>query len=162
MTSREKEQVFVSMIKEHERLIYKVCALYSNAGVMELNDLYQESVCALWDAFDSFKGECKLSTWIFSVVRFTMVNLGRKKRVQAVALDDDVEYSASASPLESKLEEVREVMRFLPPDDRDLLLMKMEGYELTEISKAMNISYGNAATRLTRAKDKLKRLYDCI
>ena len=43
------EQEFLSVIREYERVIYKVCYLYANPNA-PLNDLYQDVVLNLWTA----------------------------------------------------------------------------------------------------------------
>ena len=43
------EQEFLSVIREYERVIYKVCYLYANPNA-PLNDLYQDVVLNLWKA----------------------------------------------------------------------------------------------------------------
>ena len=48
------EQEFVALIKEYERVIYKVCYLYATPNA-PLNDLYQEVVLNLWKAFPKFR-----------------------------------------------------------------------------------------------------------
>ena len=53
------EQEFVSVSTEYERVIYKVCYLYTTPNT--LNDLYQEVVLNLWEAFPKFRRECKIS-----------------------------------------------------------------------------------------------------
>lgn len=50
MTMDPIEQAFVSLIKEYERVIYKVCYLYATPNA-PLNDLYQEVVLNLWKAY---------------------------------------------------------------------------------------------------------------
>ena len=47
------EQEFVSVVREYERVIYKVCYLYTTPNAT-LNDLYQEVVLNLWKAFPIF------------------------------------------------------------------------------------------------------------
>ena len=42
------EQEFLSVIREYERVIYKVCYLYANPNA-PLNDLYQDVVLNLWN-----------------------------------------------------------------------------------------------------------------
>ncbi len=54
------EQEFVSVVREYERVIYKVCYLYTTPNAT-LNDLYQEVVLNLWKAFPKFRRECKIS-----------------------------------------------------------------------------------------------------
>ena len=49
-TDRLVEQEFLSVIREYERVIYKVCYLYANPNA-PLNDLYQDVVLNLWKAY---------------------------------------------------------------------------------------------------------------
>ena len=44
------EQEFLSVIREYERVIYKVCYLYTNPNA-PLNDLYQDVICLLYTSF---------------------------------------------------------------------------------------------------------------
>lgn len=67
------EQEFVALIKEYERVIYKVCYLYATPNA-PLNDLYQEVVLNLWKAFPKFRRECKLSTWIYRISLNTCIS----------------------------------------------------------------------------------------
>lgn len=44
------QKEFLSVIKEYERVIYKVCYLYANPNA-PLNDLYQDVILNIWKAF---------------------------------------------------------------------------------------------------------------
>ena len=59
-TDRPVEQEFLSVIREYERVIYKVCYLYANPNA-PLNDLYQDVVLNLWKAYPKYRKECKIS-----------------------------------------------------------------------------------------------------
>ena len=50
------EQEFLSVIREYERVIYKVCYLYTTPNAT-LNDLYQDVVLNLWRAYPKFRRE---------------------------------------------------------------------------------------------------------
>ena len=52
------EQEFLSVIREYERVIYKVCYLYTTPNAT-LNDLYQDVVLNLWRAYPSSDGSVK-------------------------------------------------------------------------------------------------------
>lgn len=54
------EQEFLSVIREYERVIYKVCYLYTNPNA-PLNDLYQDVILNLWKAYPKFRKECKIN-----------------------------------------------------------------------------------------------------
>ena len=73
------EQEFLSVIKEYERVIYKVCYLYTSRNAT-LNDLYQDVVLNLWRAYPKFRGECKISTWIYRIALNTCISFIRKEK----------------------------------------------------------------------------------
>ncbi len=159
MTNKEKQDRFVAIVKEHERLILKVCAMYTNCGRADLRDLYQDAVCALWESFDTFKGNSKISTWIYSVTRYTMLNYMRSHRVESgsVSIDEMPERSAS-DETERLLDEVREALSLLSPEDRDLFVMWMEGFDNDEIGQVVGLRPGTVAVRITRIKKKIRKI----
>ena len=73
------EQEFLSMIREYERVIYKVCYLYTTPNAT-LNDLYQDVVLNLWKAYPKFRRECKISTWIYRIALNTCISFIRKEK----------------------------------------------------------------------------------
>ena len=143
------------MIKQHERLILRICALYTGCCRSELCDLYQDAVCAMWESFDSFRHDSKPSTWIYSVTRYTMLNIVRKRRLELRTLQegDDIVADSGNSDL---LDELRDAVALLQPDERDVFVMWMEGFKIDEIAQIANLNYGTVATRITRIKTKLK------
>ena len=145
------------MIKEHERLILRVCALYSDSTREALPDLYQDAVCALWESFDSFSNQCKPSTWIYSVTQNNMLNHVRKHRLDTTSLDENTMVRPHDRTTDA-LSELRELISLLPREDRDLLIMWMEGFSGPEIAQASGLTYGVAAVRLTRIKIKLRKM----
>ena len=78
-TDRPVEQEFLSVIREYERVIYKVCYLYANPNA-PLNDLYQDVVLNLWKAYPKFRKECKISTWIYRIALNTCISFYRKEK----------------------------------------------------------------------------------
>src|SRR5688572_16113546 len=77
---QEKEQLyndFLAIIREHERLIFKVCNLYSKDKEGS-KDLFQEIVLQAWTAFPRFNNASKVSTWLYRVALNTAINHKRK------------------------------------------------------------------------------------
>ena len=158
MTHEEKQKAFVEMIRQNERLILRVCALYTNCCRSELCDLYQDAVCALWESYGSFRGDSKPSTWIYAVTRYTMLNQMRKHRLETEALS---RYDASDMADDSDdthLDDLREAVALLQPEERDIFIMWMEGFKIGEIGDVVGLSYGVVATRITRIKIKLRKI----
>ncbi|MDE5796810.1 MAG: sigma-70 family RNA polymerase sigma factor [Muribaculaceae bacterium] len=57
---------FASFVKEHSRIINKVCWAYSTPKV-PYEDLRQEIFTNLWLGLEQFRGTSKLSTWVYRV-----------------------------------------------------------------------------------------------
>ena len=60
------EDEFVNTVTQHKGNIYTVCYMFSK-DQDEINDLYQEVLINLWQGFKDFRGESKISTWIYRV-----------------------------------------------------------------------------------------------
>ena len=93
------EQEFVSVVREYERVIYKVCYLYTTPNAT-LNDLYQEVVLNLWKAFPKFRRECKISTWIYRIALNTCISFIRKEKniPEIVTLTQETDWDNWKSP----------------------------------------------------------------
>jgi hypothetical protein len=53
-----QEKSFITLIKEHQGLIHKVCILYETDKEAR-NDLFQEIVLQLWKSFSNLQGRLK-------------------------------------------------------------------------------------------------------
>ena len=60
----------MTVTRQYKEVIAKVCYLYSSP-IASFDDLYQEVLINLWQGLDSFRGEAKISTWIYR----TAINL---------------------------------------------------------------------------------------
>ena len=62
----QDKTAFVAVIKENEGIIYKITRVYTDTQE-DQKDLYQEIVYQLWKSFESFKGNSKMSTWMYRI-----------------------------------------------------------------------------------------------
>lgn len=154
-----KEETFTQLIKEHQGLIYKVSALYTEQP-QDRNDLYQEIVYQLWKSFDSFRGDAKMSTWMYRVALNTAIGqLKKKKRSpNTVTLDASVVHILDDmdSDLEERIEALNAQIQQLNILDRGLILLLLEGKKYEEIAEISGLSSTNVGTRISRIKQKLK------
>lgn len=151
-------ETFISIIREHERLIYKVCSLYAG-NPEDKNDLYQEIILQAWKAFPRFKAQAKVSTWLYRVALNTAISTTRKQKIkhhyeESLLLNfpdpmsgDDEQYKLLYSAISQ-----------LPELERALVLLYLEDKAHAEIAEIMGISVSNVGTKLTRIKDKMKKI----
>ena len=76
METKELEKDFLTMVEAQKRTIYKVCYIYAN-DQDDLNDLFQETVLNLWKSFPRYRGDSKLTTWVYRIAMNTCITFGQ-------------------------------------------------------------------------------------
>lgn len=155
------EQEFLSVIKEYERVIYKVCYLYTSRNAT-LNDLYQDVVLNLWRAYPKFRGECKISTWIYRIALNTCISFIRKeKNVPEIVTLTSYESEWMTEEQDSfqlMLKELYYLIGQLGQLDKSIILLYLEEKSYEEISEITGLTVTNVATKLNRIKEKLRKM----
>ena len=124
----------------------------------------------VWASAPTFRGESKISSWIFGIARFKCLEAirqrGRLKRSRVISTDDEVisqvpEARESATQLDAR-EELRRVARLLeriPQDQRDALAWTViEGQSLEEVAERQQVTRETVKTRISRARRTLRRM----
>ena len=153
------EELFTQLIKEHERVIFKITTVYANTEE-ERKDLYQEIVLQLWKSFKGFKKEAKFSTWMYRVALNTAVTRLRKesKTTTQVPIDQAVlNYTDSQDPLfEERIKLLYKAIENLKPLDKGIILLYLEEKNHQEIAEIIGISVSNVGTKLSRIRQQMK------
>ncbi len=156
--SLEKE--FLSVIRSYERVIYKVCYLYTTPNAT-LNDLYQEVVLNIWKAFPKFRAECKISTWIYRIALNTCISFIRKEKrtPEYVTLNPEVNTIMDENdPIHDMLKQLYNMINRLGQLDKSIILLYLEEHSYEEIAEITGLTVTNVATKISRIKDKLKKM----
>jgi len=155
-----KKETFITAIKEHEGIIYKVASIYTN-DVHDRNDLVQEIIYQLWKSFDSFNQKSRLSTWMYSVaMNVAIYHLKKSRRkIATVPLDGQTLdfHDADNSEYEEKLRVFRQQINRLNLLDKGIVMLYLENKSYDEIGEIVGISSSNVGTRMFRIKEKLRQ-----
>ena len=154
------EQEFLSVIREYERVIYKVCYLYTTPNAT-LNDLYQDVVLNLWRAYPKFRRECKISTWIYRIALNTCISFIRKEKngPEFVTLRREADWMTEDNdPLQEMLRQLYRMINQLGQLDKSIILLYLEEKSYEEMAEITGLTVTNVATKLSRIKDKLKKM----
>ncbi len=161
MSNNTSEQDFVRLVQENERIIYKVCSLYVS-DTFTLADLYQEVVLNLWRGFPKFRKESALGTWIYRVALNTCISGMRKAKKHPKSDYPVEELSDWLIEQDNSLdEEIREMYRMinqLKTLEKVVVLLYLEEKTYQEIADITGLTLSNVATKLKRAKEKLKKM----
>lgn len=158
-TMENIEREFVAMIREYERVIYKVCYLYAtpNAG---LRDLYQEVALNLWKAYPKFRRECKISTWVYRIALNTCISFIRKEKnmPEIIALAPSFDRTDETDDTQEMLRQLYHLISRLGQLEKSIVLLYLEEKSYEEIAEITGLTLTNVATKLSRIKEKLKRM----
>ena len=125
-------------------------------------DLVQDIHAALWRSLELFDHKCSLRTWAYRVAHNVATShLVRHAGVRFVELEDvafeaDVEGAVDRSLV---MQRVLELIHRLPPLDRQLILLYLEGLDAASMAEITGLSAGNVATRVHRIKAALARSF---
>lgn len=159
MDRKKLEKEFVELVELYKQVIYKVCYVYAE-NEDHLHDLYQEVVVNLWKAYPRFRGECKVSTWVYRIGLNTCISFFRqsKRKPKVVPVTVDLELSTEDDEKDLLLHELYRMINCLGQLERALILLWLEGHNYQEIADIIGISKNNVAVKLNRIKEKLKRM----
>lgn len=154
-----REQQFKELLAEHSPLISKVCYMYAPDSDT-YKDLCQEVMINLWQGFLRFRGECRLSTWIYRVALNSCVSFHRSvKRHSEGAVSLDISSVAELETTdETHARNLREMYRLisaLNPLDKALIMLWLDEKPYDEIAEITGLSRPNVASRLHRIKARL-------
>lgn len=153
------EQEFLAVIREYSRVVYKVCYLYTTPNAT-LNDLYQEVILNLWKAFPKFRGECKISTWIYRIALNTCISFLRKEKntPEIVTLTQEADRTEEQDETQIMLKQLYRMISRLGEVDKSIILLYLEEKSYDEISDITGLTLTNVATKINRIKDKLRKM----
>jgi len=135
--------------------------------VHRADDLVQDTLARAWNKRDLWRAGSDLRAWLFTIMHNVYMNQRTLARREAgnVSLDSEGEYSAGwhVAAYGNQLErvELRELMQQvgrLPAEQREVLLLAaVEELRYEEIAVALSIPLGTVMSRLSRAREKLRR-----
>ena len=158
------KETFLHLIKENEKIIFKVCHSYC-LNKNDREDLAQEIICQLWKSFQNYNPQFKFSTWMYRVALNVAISFYRKTRT-AVSTVNLPEHLIEAADEEDNISATEENIGLLQQFiygfkelDRALIILYLEDKSYREIADIIGITETNVATRISRIKEKLKQKF---
>ncbi|SHM75097.1 RNA polymerase sigma factor [Mucilaginibacter sp. OK098] len=152
---------FLKLIAENQGLIYKVCNMYCN-NKLDKEDLFQDIVLQLWRSYPVFKGDSKVSTWMYRIAINNAITRLRKetRREKFAGLDDEAFHVAAAGNdnVDEDIAQMYEAIKKLTEVERALTMLYMDDCSYKEIAEILGLSESNVGFKLNRIKAKLRTL----
>ena len=154
---------FCELFEAYQSALRRLAAAYVlNAADRE--DLVQDIATAVWTALPAFRGESSERTWIYRIAHNVAIRNASRVRTRLTrepVLDTHYDRPSGATSAEDTLiraEKQRALLhgiRELPLNDRQIVMLHLEGLSAAEIHEITGVSAGAIATRLTRIRQRL-------
>ena len=162
MTDNRRKDQFLDILEKNIGIIIKISRAYSKT-LHDKEDLINDITLELWKSFGRFKGDSKISTWIYRIALNTSMNYKRKREKDRLFFLDDLKQIENLSwlieqPDSSHSEILYQCIDELNQLNKAIILLYLDGNSHDEISDITGISKTNVGTRISRIKEQIKNL----
>ncbi len=153
----KKEARYENLVYAYSPWLYHYAYRLSGARPAA-EDLVQETFLRAWRFLDSLKDEAKAKSWLTTILRRENARKYERKQFQYSDVEID---SISSETIEfdarPEVSALHIALKDLPDKHREpLILQVLEGYTLDEIAHMFKLPRNTVATRLYRARLKLR------
>lgn len=132
-------------------------------GQADHDDLMQDILVAIWQALPRFRGESSERTFVFRIAHNRGCTFVARRRREEPLPSDPPFADPRPGPDETlddarRREQLERAVRTLPNAQRQAVLLRLEGFSISEIAALQATSEANVSVRLTRGRDRLREL----
>ena len=151
-----EQDAFRQLVEAYQAPVYRLALRMCSGDAALAEDAAQEAFLAAWRGLPRFRGDSRLSTWLYRLTTNAAIDcLRREKRHRDT---DDLEGVELAERSETQTA-VRAALSTLSEEHRQVLLLRyMQELDYSEIAAALAVSEGTVKSRINRAKARLKEI----
>lgn len=155
----ERQKLFDTILSDYTALIGRICYLYG-ADSEQRKDLYQECMLNVWQGLRNYRGDAKLSTWLYRACINTCITSFRRNRMQSgnVSLDEASAISGDDGSQQSEIKELYRLIEMLSDIDKAIIMMWLDEKSYDEISEVTGMGRNTVASRIRRIKERLVKM----
>jgi RNA polymerase sigma-70 factor (ECF subfamily) len=163
---RGEEAAFQQLVDQYKDLVFAVIARTVQDRT-RAEDLAQDVFLRVHRGLPYFRGEARLSTWLYRIAA-NVCTEARSRQAPQVSLDDErmsekvrpIAADRHASDLELS-DRLEKAIARLPPSQRLLIAAHyLQGVRYEDLADALRLPLGTVKTQLYRAKQQLRRLLE--
>lgn len=160
------EKDFVAFIQKHQGIVHKVCRMYCDSED-DRQDLFQEVLFQLWKSYPKFRGDSKISTWMYRIALNTAIARLRKtkRKPSEFSISDSTLQFPDTPPDTDKEEQLKNLqlaIQKLSKVEKGIIMLYLEEKSYDEIAEIIGITKTNVGVKINRIKKKLKETLEKI
>ncbi|PHY18225.1 RNA polymerase sigma factor [Caulobacter sp. BP25] len=161
---QDRDRAFADWLAPHLATLRRIARAF--ASPEDQYDLMQELMLAVWSARPRFQARSAETTFVYRVAHNTALTWKRgetRRRHRREAVEAEMMWRAErdrAEPEASLLERLYTAIRQLPPVERSLILLSLDGLSYAQIARLHGLSETNVGARLTRIRQRVSSLVE--
>jgi len=156
----KKEQSFTKLIEENKLKFYKTAKIILKNDD-DCYDALQEALISIYNNFDQLKNKEFFSTWATRIVINKCYDLLRKNKKNIVSFEENYESEIQSSEFDNydiDLYGIKKAMNNLSEGLKLIVMLYYyDDYSIKEISNIINIPEGTVKSRLSKAREIIKK-----
>jgi RNA polymerase sigma-70 factor (ECF subfamily) len=123
-------------------------------------ELTHDTFIKAFKGFGRFRGESSLKTWLFKIARNTYLNEAKKfsQKNEITYAEPELQSSGTIRNIETEMM-VRQTFQKLTEQEKTLLILREQGFSLSEMAEILGQTEGSIKVGIHRAKRKFKKYY---
>jgi len=127
----------IDILNAHKGILYKITNVYAQ-DMEDRKDLEQEIIIQIWKSLPNFKGNSKMSTWIYRVALNVAIAHNRKAKTRSKinqSLDNlIIEPSKDTRKRDDNTKELYRFINQLDKFNKAIVILYLDGYTYDEIA----------------------------
>lgn len=148
-----KQEYFLLIIKEHSAAFYRY-AYSILLNRQDAEDAVSETILKAFEHLNDLIHIRKMKSWIFQILANTCKTLLSKR----LYVSDDIDNHAPEPADQEAYMDLQNCIYQMEPKFREVVILYyFEDLKIREIAEILSVSEGTIKSRLSRARDKLKK-----
>ena len=156
---------FEELVRKYQDRIYNLCR-YMIQDAHDAQDAAQDVFLKAYENLKAFKPDASLYTWLYRIAVNTCLDYKKKSRPEQAEDESVIDDLASTEPSPEQRYQSKEIgqaiqaaLQKLPEQLRAAIVLKeIEELSYEEIAEALDTSSGTVKSRISRAREELRRL----
>ncbi len=156
-----RHDAYCEFMRSHRETVWRICWRYAQGDSERCRDMVQEVWIALWLRFDRLREnapEAQKQVWIWRTARSVLIDLYRRQHICYERLSEQQMAAIQVTGVDYA-ECIEDMKESLNEGEQRLLQMRLDGYNVKEISSILGIERNAVYQRVNRIINKLKLSY---
>ena len=158
------KNAFERIVQQHQKNVARtVMGMLGNTADAE--DVGQETFIRFYHAMNQYKGEAALGTYLTRVaINLSLNALKKRNKRRWLEIDNKTAWLVADDDQSTRKDEkevIETALKQLEPDFRSVVVIRLiQGYSTKETADMLGIPIGTVLSRLSRAQQKLKEMFN--